>query len=208
MTQLDRLRAALTSRYRLEGEIGHGGMAIVYRAHDLYHGRDVAIKVVRPELAAPLGAERFLREIHIAAGLQHPHILPLYDSGTADGELYFVMPYVVGESLRDRLLRERQLPLDDALRITHQVADALSYAHGRGVVHRDIKPGNILLSGYQPKSSSGGWHAMVADFGLARALFSNEGDDLTTSGCAVGTPEYMSPEQAAGEETIDGRADI
>jgi len=208
MTQLDRLRAALTSRYRLEGEIGHGGMAIVYRAHDLYHRRDVAIKVVRPELTAPLGAERFLREIHIAAGLQHPHILPLYDSGTADGELYFVMPYVVGESLRDRLLRERQLPLDDALRITHQVADALSYAHGRGVVHRDIKPGNILLSGYQPKSSSGGWHAMVADFGLARALFSNEGDDLTTSGCAVGTPEYMSPEQAAGEETIDGRADI
>jgi eukaryotic-like serine/threonine-protein kinase len=208
MTQLDRLRAALSNRYRLEGEIGHGGMAIVYRAHDLHHGRDVAIKVVRPELTAPLGAGRFLREIHIAAGLQHPHILPLYDSGTADGILYFVMPYVVGESLRDRLLRERQLPLDDALRITQQVADALSYAHGRGVIHRDIKPGNILLSGYQPRSSSPGWHAMVADFGLARALFASEGDDLTTSGCAVGTPEYMSPEQTAGEESIDGRADI
>jgi serine/threonine protein kinase len=126
---LDRLRAALVSRYRLEGEIGHGGMAVVYRAHDLLHGRDVAIKVVRPELTAPLGGGRFLREIHIAAGLQHPHILPLYDSGSADGILYFVMPYVVGESVRDRLLRERQLPLDDALRITHQVADALSYAH-------------------------------------------------------------------------------
>jgi hypothetical protein len=208
MTQLDHLRAALTSRYRLEGEIGHGGMAIVYRARDLHHGRDVAIKVVRPELTAPLGAGRFLREIHIAAGLQHPHILPLYDSGTANGILYFVMPYVVGESLRDRLLRERQLSLDDALRITHQVADALSYAHARGVIHRDIKPGNILLSGYQPNSSSAGWHALVADFGLARALFASESDDLTTSGCAVGTPEYMSPEQAAGEATIDGRADV
>ena len=167
MDLLDRLRDALTSRYRLDGEIARGGMAVVYHARDLQHGRDVAIKVVRPDLAVGLGSERFLREIHIAAALQHPHILPVHDSGSADGLLYYVMPYVAGESLRDRLQRERQLPLVDALRIAYEVADALGYAHAHGVVHRDIKPGNILLSGYPPASSADSWHAVVADFGLA-----------------------------------------
>jgi hypothetical protein len=208
MDQLESLRVALASRYRLDGEIGHGGMAVVYHARDLQHGRDVAIKVVRPELAVGLGAERFLREIHIAAALQHPHILPVHDSGSADGLLYYVMPYVAGESLRDRLQRERQLPLIDALRIAYEVADALSYAHAHGVVHRDIKPGNILLSGYPPASSADGWHAVVADFGLARAVLAAGGEHLTGTGYVVGTPEYMSPEQAGGDETLDGRSDM
>jgi len=158
---IDQLNAAFSERYTVQRELGRGGMAAVYLADDLKHGRQVAIKVLHPELAAVLGAERFLKEIEIAAGLTHPHILPLHDSGEADGLLYYVMPYVEGESLRDRLDRETQLSLEDVTRIASEVADALSYAHARDVVHRDIKPANILLSG---------GHALVADFGIARAV--------------------------------------
>lgn len=193
------LTAALSGRYVIQRELGRGGMATVYLAEDIRHQRNVALKVLKPELAQAVGAERFLREIVIAAGLHHPHILPLYDSGEADGLLYYVMPYVEGESLRDRLTRERQLPLDDALRIAREVADALSHAHSRGVVHRDIKPDNILL---------GGGHALVADFGIARAIDVAGAGRLTETGLAVGTPLYMSPEQAAGEKELDGRTDI
>ncbi len=193
------LGAALSDRYAVERELGHGGMAIVFLAHDLKHDRQVAIKVLRPELAAALGAERFLREITIAAQLHHPHILPLYDSGEAAGFLYYVMPFVEGESLRDRLERETQLPLEDALQITREVADALSYAHSRDVVHRDIKPENILLE-------SG--HAIVADFGIARAITAAGSAKLTETGIAVGTPAYMSPEQGAGRQDLDGRSDL
>src|SRR2546428_11070847 len=164
-------------------------MATVYLAQDLKHHRKVAIKVLEPELAAALGPERFLREIEIAAGLSHPHILPLYDSGEAAASLYYVMPYIEGETLRDRLNRERQLPLEDALRITREVADALSYAPSHDVVHRDIKPENILLSGGE---------AVVADFGIARAITQAAGSKLTETGIPVGTPAYMSPEQASG----------
>jgi len=196
---LARLAAALADRYRIERELGQGGMATVYLADDLKHHRKVAIKVLRPELAEALGAERFLREIETTANLRHPHILPLYDSGDADGFLFYVMPLVEGESLRDRLDREKQLPLDDALRIAREVADALSYAHARGVVHRDIKPENILLE-------SG--HAVVADFGIARAVSAAGGEKLTATGMAIGTPQYMSPEQAAGERDLDGRSDL
>jgi tetratricopeptide (TPR) repeat protein len=199
MDQVDRLRAALADRYTLDREIGRGGMAYVYRAHDRQHDRDVAIKVLKPELAAALGTERFLREIHIEARLQHPHILPLYDSGVADGFLYYVMPYVEGESLRDLIRREKQLPLADALQITREVAEALSYAHAHDVLHRDIKPGNILLSGD---------HAVVADFGIAKVISEVGQDSLTGSGIAVGTPEYMSPEQGTGDGTADRRSDI
>ena len=174
-------------------------MARVYRAHDRQHDRDVAIKVLHPELARAVGAERFLREIHIAARLQHPHILPLHDSGTADGLLYFVMPFVDGETLRDRLRREKQLPIDDALRIAREVADALAHAHDHNIVHRDIKPSNILLSG---------GHAIVADFGIARAITAAGRPEVTTAGTAVGTPEYMSPEQASAEPSVDGRSDV
>ena len=203
MSASERMRAALADRYRIERELGEGGMATVYLAHDVKHDRKVALKVLRPELAAVLGAERFLREITTTANLRHPHILPLYDSGSAPGDggaeiLFYVMPYVEGESLRDRLSREKQLPLDDALRIAREVADALSYAHGRGVIHRDIKPENILLE-------SG--HAVVADFGIARAVDAAGGDRLTETGMAIGTPTYMSPEQAAGEPDLDGRSD-
>jgi len=194
-----KLSAALADRYRLERELGAGGMATVYLAQDLKHDRKVAIKVLRPELAAALGHERFLREITTTAGLRHPHILPLYDSGEADGFLYYAMPFVEGESLRDRLNREKQLPLDDAAQIAREVADALSYAHGRGVVHRDIKPENILLE-------SG--HAVVADFGIARAVSVAGQSSLTQVGMAIGTPAYMSPEQAAGEQNLDGRSDL
>jgi tetratricopeptide (TPR) repeat protein len=197
--QLDRLATALTDRYTIERELGSGGMATVYLAHDLRHDRPVAIKVLRPELAAVLGAERFLNEIKVTANLQHPHILPLHDSGEADGFLYYIMPYVEGETLRDRLEREQQLSLDDALRISREVADALSYAHSRGVIHRDIKPENILLQ-------SG--HAVVADFGIARAIDRAGGETLTATGLAVGTPAYMSPEQAAGSKDVDGRGDL
>src|SRR5881275_936995 len=163
-------------------------MATVYLARDRKHGRPVAIKVLRGEIATALGPERFLREIEIAAGLTHPHILPLHDSGQADGFLYYVMPFVEGESLRGRLEREQQLPLEDALQITREVADALSFAHSRDVVHRDIKPENILFQA---------GHAVVTDFGIARAITAAGGEKLTGTGIAVGTPAYMSPEQGA-----------
>ncbi len=196
---VDRLKAALADRYAIERELGAGGMATVYLAGDLKHDRNVAVKVLKPELAQALGAERFLREIKTTANLRHPHILPLYDSGEAGGFLYYVMPLVEGESLRDRLEREKQLPLDDALQIAREVADALAYAHSRDVVHRDIKPENILLE-------SG--HAVVADFGIARAISEAGGETLTQTGLAVGTPAYMSPEQAAGGTEVDGRSDV
>jgi Protein kinase domain len=192
------LQSALAERYQIGRELGRGGMAHVYLARDLRHQRDVALKILRPELASGLGTDRFLREIRIEAALQHPHILPLHDSGTANGLLYYVMPFVAGESLRHRLAREKQLPLPDALRITREVADALSYAHSHNVVHRDIKPGNILLSA---------GHAVVADFGIARAITAAAGDQMTEAGIAVGTPEYMSPEQASGDNAVDGRTD-
>ena len=174
-------------------------MATVYLAQDLKHHRPVALKVLKPELSAALGPERFLREIEIAAQLAHPHILPLYDSGEAGGFLYYVMPYVEGESLRDRLNREKQLPLDDALQIAREVADGLSYAHAHGVIHRDIKPENILLAA---------GHAVVADFGIARAIVAAGGERVTATGVAIGTPQYMSPEQAAGSRDLDGRSDL
>jgi tetratricopeptide (TPR) repeat protein len=197
---LDRLKAALSGQYAIERELGQGGMATVYLAHDLRHDRQVAVKVLRPELAATVGSERFLHEIKTTAGLNHPHILALHDSGEADGFLFYVMPYVEGESLRDRLTRERQLPLEDALQITREVADALGYAHSHGIIHRDVKPENILLE-------SG--HAIVADFGIARAVFAGgAGQRLTASGFAVGTPAYMSPEQASGDEQLDARSDV
>ena len=199
MDQVDRLRVALAGRYEVDREIGRGGMAYVYRAHDRQHDRDVALKVLRPELAAALGVERFLREIRIEARLQHPHILPLYESGTADGLLYYVMPYVEGETLRDRIRREKQLPVGEAVRIAREIAEALDYAHKHDVVHRDIKPSNILLSGGQ---------AVVADFGIARAISVADQEELTASGLAVGTPEYMSPEQGTGDSNVDGRSDI
>ena len=199
MDQLARLQAALTGRYTIEHELGRGGMATVYLAQDLKHGRPIALKVLRPELAAALGPGRFLREIEIAARLTHPNILPLHDSGEAGGLLYYVMPYVDGESLRSHLAREGPLPLDRALEIAREVASALGYAHEHGVVHRDIKPENVLLE-------SG--HAVVADFGVARAVWELAGDRLTETGIAVGSPAYMSPEQAGAEERLDGRSDI
>jgi serine/threonine protein kinase len=199
VTTVDRLTTALADRCRIERELGQGGMATVYLAHDLKHDRRVAVKVLRPELAESLGHERFLREITTTANLRHPHILPLYDSGEVDGFVYYVMPYVEGESLRDRLDREKQLPLDDATQITTEAADALGYAHGRGVIHRDIKPENILLEG---------GHAVVADFGIARAVRVSGASSLTQTGMAIGTPAYMSPEQAAGEQDLDGRSDL
>jgi serine/threonine-protein kinase len=186
---MQRLAAALSDRYRIERELGAGGMATVYLADDVKHRRKVAIKVLRPELAAALGTERFLREIETTASLRHPHILPLYDSGEAGGFLFYVMPNVEGESLRDRLNRERQLPIDEALTIVREVADALGHAHSRGVVHRDIKPENILFEG---------GHAVVADFGIARAVSAAGADRLTETGLSIGTPDYMSPEQSAG----------
>ncbi len=197
--QIDRLKAALSDRYAIERELGAGGMATVYLAEDLKHRRQVAIKVLHPDLAASIGVKRFVREIEIAANLTHPHILPLFDSGEADGFLYYVMPLVEGESLRDRLLRDKKLSVPDAVRITDQVAAALSYAHERGVIHRDIKPENILCTGNQ---------AVVADFGIARAVEVAGGETLTGTGIAIGTPAYMSPEQAAGDSNIDGRSDV
>src|SRR5437762_4805989 len=197
--QLARLQAALADRYTIERELGRGGMATVYLAQDLKHHRKVAIKVLKPELAAALGPERFLQEIEIAAGLTHPHILPLYDSGEATGLLYYVMPYVEGETLRNRLDRAGQLPLAEAVQITREVADALTYAHGHDVVHRDVKPENILLEA---------GHAVVSDFGIARAITAAAGGNLTETGIALGTPGYMSPEQAMGSERVDGRSDL
>ncbi len=193
-----RLSAALADRYTIERELGAGGMATVYLAEDVKHRRKVAVKVLRPELAAAIGPDRFLREIEIAAKLTHPHILSLHDSGEADGLLFYVMPYVEGESLADRLRRETQLSVDDAIHITVQVAGALAHAHDHGIVHRDIKPENILLSGR---------NALIADFGIARALESGEAR-LTETGLMVGTPQYVSPEQSSGQYNVDGRSDI
>jgi serine/threonine-protein kinase len=201
----DRLAAALSDRYRIERELGQGGMATVFLAEDLKHDRKVAIKVLHEDLGATLGPERFLAEIKTTAKLQHPHILTLLDSGsTAIGDekgglLYYVMPYVDGESLRDRLDREKQLPIDDAVRIAREIADALGLAHSHGIVHRDIKPENVLLQG---------GHALVADFGIALAVQSAGGARLTQTGLSLGTPQYMSPEQAMGEKSVDVRADI
>ncbi len=194
-----RVRAALGDRYVVDRELGRGGMAVVYLADDLKHRRRVAVKVLKPELVPALGTERFLREIQIAAGLAHPHILPLYDSGEANGLLYYVMPYVEGETLRARLQRERQLPVEEAVHITTQVAEALGYAHSLGLIHRDIKPENLLFQAGQ---------AVVSDFGIARAVSQAGGDHLTQSGIAVGTLGYMSPEQAAGKKDLDGRSDL
>jgi Tol biopolymer transport system component len=196
---IDRLTTALEGRYRVERELGAGGMATVYLAHDVKHDRDVAIKVLHPDLGAALGGERFLTEIRTTARLQHPHILPLLDSGAADGLLYYVMPLVTGETLRARLDRERQLPIEDALLIAREVADALHYAHAQNVIHRDVKPENILLQG---------GHALVADFGIALAVQQAGGPRMTQTGLSLGTPSYMSPEQAMGERTIDARSDI
>ena len=199
ITPLASLSAALGDRYRIDREVGRGGMATVYEAEDLKHRRRVAVKVMLPELAAVIGRDRFLREIETTAQLRHAHILPLYDSGEADGSLFYVMPFIEGESLRDRLTREKQLPVDDAVRIAREVADALAYAHARGIVHRDIKPENILLE-------SG--HATVADFGIAHVLSEAGNPRLTGSGLSIGSPGYMSPEQAAGETGLDGRSDL
>ena len=196
---LDRLRTALADRYAIDRELGAGGMATVYLAEDLKHHRKVAVKVLRPELAAAIGAERFLREIEVAAQLNHPHILALYDSGEADGYLYYVMPVVEGESLRDRLDHEHQLPIDDAIRLTEQIASALEYAHRQGVLHRDIKPENVLLHEGE---------AMVTDFGIALAMSEAGSTRLTETGFSLGTPHYMSPEQAAGAQDLDVRSDV
>ena len=193
------LTTALSDRYRIERELGAGGMATVYLARDLRHDRNVAIKVLRPELAAVIGAERFAAEIKTTANLQHPHLLPLFDSGTVDGTAFYVMPFVDGESLRARLQRERQLPVNEALQIATEVADALQYAHAHGIIHRDIKPENILLQG---------GHALIADFGIALAASRSGGSRITETGMSVGTPQYMAPEQAMGERGLDGRVDI
>ena len=198
--QFANLAAATTDRYRLVRELGQGGMATVYLAEDVKHHRQVAIKMLRPELAASLGAERFLREIEIAAGLQHPHILPLYDSGGSGDVLYYVMPFVDGYSLRDRLAKVGALPIDEAVRILREVADALAYSHQRGVVHRDIKPENIMISGS---------HALVTDFGIAKALSdASSMAHLTSTGMSLGTPTYMAPEQVTADPSLDHRVDI
>jgi serine/threonine-protein kinase len=189
----------LGGSYRIEREVGMGGMATVYLADDVKHGRKVALKVLRPELTAAMGTDRFPREIHIIAQLQHPHILPLYDSGASGGFLYYVMPFVEGESLRARIARLGFLPVNETVRLLSEITDALAYAHARGIVHRDIKPDNVMLSGR---------HALVMDFGVAKAVRASAGDKLTTVGIAVGTPQYMAPEQAMAEENIDHRADL
>ncbi|MGB5527787.1 MAG: serine/threonine-protein kinase [Gemmatimonadota bacterium] len=195
----ERLARAVEGRYEILDELGRGGMSMVFEARDVRHDRTVAVKVLLPELAASVGAQRFLREIEIAAGLVHPHILPLYDSGDAEGLLYHVTPCVEGETLRDRLKRERYLSIEEAVRITVEVADALDFAHAHDVIHRDIKPENVLLSRR---------HALITDFGIARAITLGGGERLTETGMAVGTPAYMSPEQARGEAVLDGRTDI
>jgi len=197
--QYDRLKTALADSYTIERPIGAGGMATVYLAHDVKHDRKVAVKVMRAEIAAALGSDRFLREIRLAAKLQHPHILMLIESGEADGILYYVMPFVDGESLAARMEREKQLPIEDSVSIALEVAGALSYAHEQNVIHRDIKPDNILLSG---------GHAVVMDFGIGRAISAAGGDKLTETGLVVGTPAYMSPEQSSGSGDLDGRTDV
>jgi eukaryotic-like serine/threonine-protein kinase len=199
VSTVDRLTAALADRYRLERELGQGGMATVYLAEDLKHKRKVALKVLKPELAAVLGAERFVQEITTTAALQHPHILPLFDSGTADGFLYYVMPYIQGETLRSKLDRETQLGIEESVRIASDVASALHYAHQHGVIHRDIKPENILLHDGRP---------MVADFGIALAVSAAAGGRMTETGLSLGTPHYMSPEQATAEKEISARSDV
>lgn len=200
MTAVDALLAeALSGRYLVEREIARGGMATVYLARDLQRGEQVAVKVMSPRLATVLGAERFLREIQVAGKMDHPHIVPLYDSGNTGGLLYYIMPYVQGESLHERLEREKRLSLEDALRITRDVAGALGYAHGLGVLHRDVKPENILLAG---------GHALVADFGLARAIGATGYHRLTQTGIIVGTAYYLSPEQLREDRDLDQRADI
>jgi eukaryotic-like serine/threonine-protein kinase len=198
-SRISSLAAALTDRYRLERELGAGGMATVYLAEDVRHHRKVAIKVLHPELSAVLGPDRFLKEIELTASLQHPHILPLFDSGSEDGKLWYAMPFIDGETLRARLARENQLPIADAVRIATEAADALDYAHRRGVVHRDIKPENILLHD---------GHALVADFGIALAVEQAGGSRMTQTGLSLGTPAYMAPEQAMGARSVDARADI
>ncbi len=199
MNTIAELNDSLIGRYLVEKEIGQGGMATVYVARDVRHDRRVAIKVLHPELAAVLGPERFITEMKVTANLQHPHILPLFDSGTARSQLFYVMPFVEGESLRDRLAREQQLPIDEAIRVTREVASALDYAHRHNVVHRDIKPENILLHDGT---------ALVADFGIALAVSNAGGSRLTQTGLSLGTPQYMSPEQATGDRNIDGRTDV
>ncbi|MEO6104722.1 MAG: protein kinase, partial [Pseudoxanthomonas sp.] len=195
---IDRLRTALENSYTIDRELGRGGMSSVYLAQDCRHDRFVAIKVLHPDLAASLGPDRFLQEIKLAARLSHPHILPLFDSGNADGMLFYVMPYVEGESLRERLDRERQLSVEETIKHGQAIASALDYANRQGVVHRDIKPENVML--YEGE-------AMVMDFGIAKAVSSAGSDTLTQTGMMVGTPAYVSPEQAAGVESIDGRSD-
>jgi serine/threonine protein kinase/tetratricopeptide (TPR) repeat protein len=197
---IERLTTALANRYRIERELGAGGMATVYLAHDVKHDRQVAVKVLRPELAAAIGAERFLAEIKVMANLQHPNLVPLFDSGEADGLLFYVMPFIQGESLRDRLTRDGQLPVEEALQLTREITDALAYAHKAGIVHRDVKPENVLLSG---------GHALVTDFGIARALDDAVGARrITEAGLTLGTAPYMSPEQAMAESRLDGRSDV
>ena len=195
---LDRLQTAVGASYRIERELGAGGMATVYLAHDLKHDRDVAIKVLKPELGAVLGADRFLAEIKVTANLRHPNLLPLFDSGEADGLLFYVMPYIEGQTLRQRLTAERQLPLGEVTRLTGLLAGALDYAHAAGVVHRDLKPENILLQAGQP---------VIADFGIALAVAQAGGERITQTGLSLGTPLYMSPEQASGERGVDARTD-
>lgn len=196
---LESVRAALAGSYRIDRELGEGGMATVYLAEDLKHTRQVAVKVLRPELAASVGADRFLHEIRTTANLRHPHIVPLYDSGEANGVLYYVMPFVDGESLEQRLERDGQLGVEETVALARQVADALGYAHEHGLLHRDIKPGNIMLER---------GHAVVTDFGIARAVSTAGGERLTRTGMAVGTPTYMSPEQASGFDDVDARSDL
>ena len=194
-----KLAAALTGRYEIQREVGQGGMAIVYQARDVRHDRKVALKVLRHELTSAMGVDRFPREIQIVAQMQHPHILPLHDSGEADGFLYYVMPFVDGETLRARLARLGQLSIAESVRLLREITDALAYAHKLGVIHRDIKPDNVMLSGK---------HASVTDFGIAKALQKSTREKLTTVGIAVGTPQYMAPEQAMADENVDHRADI
>src|SRR5205814_1803628 len=199
MDVLRNLTTALADRYVVEREIGAGGMATVYLARDLRHDRHVALKVLKPDLGAVLGVERFLSEIKVTANLQHPHLLPLFDSGEAEGLLYYVMPFVEGESLRSRLDREKQLPIDEAIRMSIAIANALEYAHSHGVIHRDLKPENILLQAGQP---------VIADFGIALAVSNAGGNRITQTGLSLGTPQYMSPEQATGDRAIDARTDV